>query len=67
MEGFSGQYFKFNENDSGRLEMKINGADIKLSDNKDDTLTGYISATADNITLYVGKSTSKYDTSELTT
>jgi hypothetical protein len=50
MEGVSGQYFKFNENGSGRLEMKINGADIKLSDNEDDTLTGYISATAEGIT-----------------
>ena len=50
MEGSSGQYFKFNENNSGGLEIKINGANIILADEDNKKLTGYISATAESIT-----------------
>lgn len=48
MSGANGEYFKFNENDNGKLEMKISGADIVLTD-KNTTLSSHIQMTADGI------------------
>lgn len=42
LNGSGGEYFKFNEKNDGKLEMKISGANIILEDNQ--TLNGSISA-----------------------
>ena len=47
MDGANG-YFKFNEDNNGKLEMKLSGADIILQD-EDQNLTTYISTTVDGI------------------
>lgn len=53
LNGSGGEYFKFNEKNDGKLEMKLSGADIILSNQGDENLTSYIVATANSITQKV--------------
>ena len=53
LNGSGGEYFKFNEKNDGKLEMKLSGADIILSNQGDENLTSYITATVDGIVQQV--------------
>lgn len=52
LNGSGGEYFKFNEKNDGKLEMKISGANIILEDNQtlNSSISAQISASADHIT-----------------
>ena len=52
LNGSGGEYFKFNEKNDGKLEMKISGANIILEDNQtlNGSISAQISASADHIT-----------------
>ena len=55
MEANSGSYLKFNENNNGTLQMSLSGADIKLTDKNNQTINGYIEATANGILSEIGE------------
>lgn len=43
-------YLKYNDNNSGKLEMSLSGANIKLTDKENKSLSGYIDITAKGLT-----------------